>query len=60
MTNCNVRLLETDEEVAKFIVSFTKAVAETPYKSVMIVTILYDFVSNHFLFGHAVRVKKLQ
>ena len=31
-TSCNVRLMETDSEVAKTVIQFTKAIAETPLK----------------------------
>ena len=31
-TSCNVQLMETDSEVARTVVQFTKAIAETPFK----------------------------
>ena len=31
-TGCNIRFTETDEETAKLVLHYTKAVAEAPFK----------------------------
>ena len=44
-TSCNVRLLETDQEVANTVVQFTKAVAGTPLKYIFLVVIFPSIIS---------------